>query len=363
MRLKYAPSLSTDFHMLSRPIRPYCVVAVAVLLAGVTASAQEAAEKKPVFSKITFDLGIVVSDLDKAAKFYQDVVGMTEVKGFAAPANVATAFGLTDNQPVVVRRFVLADVKDAPSLKLMAFPDAPGAKPDQRFIHSTLGFSYLTLFVNDMDAAVERAKKAKVKPLGQTPAKIGGNNFLTVIKDPDGNFIELIGPSTRNAAPKQNNASSAFFDAARTGNVAALRQHLENGQDVDAKQNGNVHAIGLAALFGHVEAVEFLIRSGTNVDQQTKDGGTALHGASFLGRTKVVVALLKAGANVNIRNNNGITPLDECSEPWNREISEKVDFLNQVIKVNVKAKDVEKGRPIVLTLLKEHASKSGPGLK
>ena len=31
--------------------------------------------------------------------------------------------------------------------------------------------------------------------------------------------------------------------------------------------------------------------------------------------------------------------------------------------VNVKAKDVEKGRPIVLTLLKEHASKSGPGLK
>ena len=363
LRGSSSPLLSTDFYMLSRRILTKCIVTLSsVVLAGITAVAQEAPEKKPVFSKSTFDLGIVVSDLDKAAKFYKDVVGMTEVKGFAAPANVATSFGLTDNQPVVVRRFVMADVKDAPSLKLMAFPDAKGAKPDQRFIHSTLGFSYLTLFVNDMDAAVERAKKAKVELLGKTPAKVGGNNYLTVYKDLDGNFIELIGPSVKNA-PKPNNASAAFFDAARTGNVAALQRHLANGQDIDAKQNGNVHAIGLAALFGHVEAVEFLIKKGADVDQQTKDGGTALHGASFLGRTKVVEALLMAGANVNIRNNNGITPLDECSEPWNGEISKKVEFLNRAIKVNVKAKDVESGRPIVLKLLKGHASKSSPDSK
>ena len=338
-----------------------CVVALSsVVLAGMTVSAQKPVENKPVFAKSTFDLGIVVSDLDKAVDFYKNVVGMTEVKGFTAPANVATSFGLTDNQPVIVRRLVMADVKDAPSLKLMAFPEAPGAKPDQRFIHSSLGFSYLTLFVNDMDAAVERARKAKVKLLGKTPAKIGGNNFLAVCKDPDGNFIELIGPSTRNAAPKPNNANAAFFDAARTGNVTTLRQQLANGQDIDAKQNGNVHAIGLAALFGHVEAVEFLVSKGADVDQQTKDGGTALHGASFLGRTKVVEALLKAGANVNISNNNGITPLDECREPWNADISNKVDFLNRAIQVDVKAKDVEKGRPIVFKLLKDHAAKSVP---
>ena len=131
------------------------ILAMLPLLVMSSVSAQGNKAKVPVFSKNTFDLGVVVSDLDKAAKFYQDVVGMTEVKGFAAPANVATSFGLTDHQPVVVRRFVMADVKDAPSFKLMAFPAAPGAKPDQRFIHSTLGFSYLTLFVNDMDAAVD----------------------------------------------------------------------------------------------------------------------------------------------------------------------------------------------------------------
>ncbi|MCR9200111.1 MAG: ankyrin repeat domain-containing protein [Planctomycetaceae bacterium] len=238
----------------------------------------------------------------------------------------------------------------------MAFPDAPGAKPDQRFIHSTLGFRYLTLFVNDMDAAVERARKAKIKLSGRTPAKVGGNNLLTVFKDPDGNFIELIGPSGNNAE-RPKNAGATFFDAARTGDVVALRQHLANGQDVNATQNGNVHAIGLAALFGHVEAVELLISSGANVNQQTKDGGTALHGASFLGRTQVVAALLQSGADVSIRNDNGITPLDECGAPWDETVRNKVKFLNQTIKVNVKEEDVETGRPIVLEMLKKVQAK------
>ncbi len=361
MKLRHNPFSTMECYMFSRRIFiSWVIVFSSMIMVTATATAQEGAAKKSVFSKSTFDLGIVVSDLDKAAKFYVEVVGMTEVKGFAAPANVATAFGLTDNQPVVVRRFVMDDVKDAPSLKLMAFPDAPGVKPDQRFIHSTLGFSYLTLFVNDMDAVVERAKKAEVKLLGQTPAKAGGNNYLTVYQDPDGNFIELIGPSARNAGPIPNDAKIDFFESARRGNVVSLRQHLKDGQDIDAKQDGNVHALGLAALFGHVEAVEFLIQNGAKVNQQTKDGGTALHGASFLGRIQVVEALLNAGADVNVSNNNGITPLDECMEPWSGEISKKVDFLNQVIKVGVKAEDVEIGRPMVLAMLKEHVAKSDP---
>ena len=187
--------------MLPKQSRMIGLVTLSCLfLVNIYASTEEA--KQPVFSKTTFDLGIVVSDLDKAAKFYTEVIGMTEIKGFTAPANVATSFGLTDNQPAVVRRFVMADVEGAPSLKLMAFPDAPGAKPDQKFIHSTLGFSYLTLFVNDMDAAVERANKASVKLLGTTPAKIGANRYLAVYKDLDGNFIELIGPSKKNEAAK-----------------------------------------------------------------------------------------------------------------------------------------------------------------
>ena len=168
-----------------------------LILVGSTASeAQETAEG--VFSRNTMEIGFVVSDLEKAAKFYTDVVGMTEVKGFTAPAEVATKFGLTDNQAIKVRKFALADVKDSPALKMMSFPKIDVAKQDQKFIHSTLGLSYLTMFVNDMGDVVARAEKAGVKFLGETPAKIGGNNYLSVFQDLDGNYIELIGPAKTN---------------------------------------------------------------------------------------------------------------------------------------------------------------------
>ena len=48
-----------------------------------------------------------------------------------------------------------------------------------------------------MSAVMARLKKAGVKTLGKTPAPIGGGNLLTVFRDPDGNFIELIGPASK----------------------------------------------------------------------------------------------------------------------------------------------------------------------
>ena len=158
-----------------------------------------AQEKVKTFSKAVVDIGIVVKDLDKSAKFYTDVLGCKEVKGFKVSAEKTTAFGLANNQPATIRVFVLDDTEGQPrtSLKLMSFPDAPGKSQDQKYIHSTIGVSYLTLFVTDMDAAVARAKKAGVKLLGKTPAALGGKIKLTTLQDPDGNFIELIGPSTK----------------------------------------------------------------------------------------------------------------------------------------------------------------------
>ena len=90
--------------------------------------------------------------------------------------------------------FVLGDAPNSTRLKIMTFPKQPGVRPDQKFIHSTLGLSYLTLRVENMTVALARLKKAKVKLLGETPASLGGDNHITVFHDPDGNFVELIGP-------------------------------------------------------------------------------------------------------------------------------------------------------------------------
>ena len=54
--------------------------------------------------------------------------------------------------------------------------------------------SYLTIFVSDTTASVERAKKAGAV-IVKKPYQLGGNNYLTLVKDPDGNIIEFVGPA------------------------------------------------------------------------------------------------------------------------------------------------------------------------
>ncbi|MBT5925611.1 MAG: hypothetical protein HOH33_03230 [Verrucomicrobia bacterium] len=151
-------------------------------------------DAKEVFSSPVMDLGIVASDIEKSATFYKDVIGCKEVQGFSVPPAFATSLGLVDNMDVVARVFVLGKGDKQSRIKLMSFPKAKGTKSNQSFIHSTVGFSYLTLHVTDLNASIKRLEKAEVKLLGDTPVALGGNNSLLVCRDPDGNFIELIGP-------------------------------------------------------------------------------------------------------------------------------------------------------------------------
>ena len=89
---------------------------------------------------------------------------------------------------------MLEGAEPATRIKMLSFPEAPGKQADQSYIHSTLGFRYLTLYVKDMSRALERLKQAGVQTLGETPIETGNGNWLVAVKDPDGNFIELIGP-------------------------------------------------------------------------------------------------------------------------------------------------------------------------
>ena len=149
---------------------------------------------KSEFARTTIDMGIVVSDVEKAAQFYKNALGFTEVPGFDVSKEVAGDSGLADYHAFSVRVLALGDEASATRIKIMEFTEAPGKKVDNQFIHSSLGYSYLTISVSDMTAAVNRAKRAGVHPVKE-PYQLGGGNFyLTLVKDPDGNIIELIGP-------------------------------------------------------------------------------------------------------------------------------------------------------------------------
>lgn len=169
------------------------VISIGSLFLGGCASRTKAGTQS-AFVRTTIDVGIVVSDVKKAAEFYTKALGFTEVPGFDVSAEMGGGSGLTDNQPFKVRVFVLGDEPTATKIKLMEFAQSPGKKVDHRFIHSSLGYSYLTLFVSDMTASVARAKKAGAV-IVKEPYNLGGNNYLTLVKDPDGNIIEFVGPA------------------------------------------------------------------------------------------------------------------------------------------------------------------------
>ena len=171
----------------------------AVLLAALTSFPLQAEEPKKTgeFASTTIDLGVVVSDVEKSVKFYTEAIGFKEVKGFDVPGDYAKDVGLTNGKALKVRVLVLGDGDSATKLKLIEFPGGKSKKNDSEFIDAEFGFRYLTIFINDTGAATKRLDKAGVKPIAKgtqpLPKGFPEGVFLTIVRDPDGNLVELVG--------------------------------------------------------------------------------------------------------------------------------------------------------------------------
>jgi lactoylglutathione lyase len=149
------------------------------------------------FASTTVDFGIVAGDVAKSAAFYT-AIGFKEVSGFDVPAAMGRESGLSDGKPFAVRIFVLGDGDAATKVKIMQFPGTPSDRPDNAFIHSTLGIRYLTVYVADQTPVLVRLKRTGVTPIANGPYALPEGFpkgvYLSVVRDPDGNMIELVGP-------------------------------------------------------------------------------------------------------------------------------------------------------------------------
>jgi lactoylglutathione lyase len=175
---------------------PVAVTGAEIEPRAVTAKAVAASE----FAKSTIDLGMCVSDIEKSVKFYTEAVGFTENPGFGVPGPFSADAGLTDGAALDIKVLTLGSDETATKLKLMQIKGTKKAAATgaNEFVHSQHGFRYLTIYVNDMTASVARLEKAGVKPIGKTPIaipkEIAEGMFLTIMRDPDGNMVELVGP-------------------------------------------------------------------------------------------------------------------------------------------------------------------------
>jgi WD40 repeat protein len=100
--------------------------------------------------------------------------------------------------------------------------------------------------------------------------------------------------------------------AAGTGNIEAVKQHLDAGTDVNAKDDGWT-PLHNATGEGRKEIVELLLTNGADVNAKADTSGTPLHYAAIRGYKEIAELLITKGAEVNAKMKSvGLyyTPLD-----------------------------------------------------
>ena len=68
----------------------------------------------------------------------------------------------------------------------------------------------------------------------------------------------------------------SIHDAARDGNIEAVKQHIAAGTDLNAKDNFGKTTLRLAAVGGHKEVAELLIAAGADMNAKADDSLTPL---------------------------------------------------------------------------------------
>lgn len=177
---------------------------VPVVLVCTTTSIVRAAAGEKAFSRPSIDIGVVVADMQQSLTFYSNAIGFREIEGFSMPGRLAQDIGLTSGKPLSVRVLVLDEEKCAAKLKLIEIPHAENdvKNEPEPVVESRQGFQYITIFVSDIDRAMERLKQAGVEPASDGPVQLGHESpaevFVMLVYDPDGNLVELVGPRTGN---------------------------------------------------------------------------------------------------------------------------------------------------------------------
>lgn len=145
------------------------------------------------FTSKLIGLGVVVSDLDKSLDFYMNAIGMVKAYNFKISSEFSKRSGLANGDSATVTVLKLENSPEANEWKLMSF-GKKATHPKQNFIQDDTGVQYITINVKALKPIIERLKQRNIPFLGSSPTQLNRNSQLLFVQDPDGTFIELIGP-------------------------------------------------------------------------------------------------------------------------------------------------------------------------
>ncbi|TLU92056.1 VOC family protein [Dyadobacter sediminis] len=138
-------------------------------------------------------MGVVVSDMERSLDFYVNGIGMVQAGKFTIGAEFGKRGGLTGGDSVQVHILKLENSPQASDWKLMSF-GRKAAHPKPKFIQDDTGVQYITIQVKSLKGIIERLKQRNVTFLGSTPTPLNKDAHFVLVQDPDGTFVELIGP-------------------------------------------------------------------------------------------------------------------------------------------------------------------------
>ena len=153
------------------------------------------------------------------------------------------------------------------------------------------------------------------------------------------------------------NLQEALGTAVRIGDRSVVQETLAAGANPNRPVETGNTALSTAAFHGQLDVMRLLLEKGGKVNATNEDGNTPLHVAAFMGRTEIVQLLLSKGASVTQRNNRRERAIDTVSGAWSDGLAGFYRRLNQGATHKVDLEQIQKLRPQLTKLLREHAAK------
>lgn len=139
-----------------------------------------------------------------------------------------------------------------------------------------------------------------------------------------------------------------------SGNLKAVKQHIEAGTDINQKEalSGSTPLMS-AATFNKPKIAKALIDAHADLSIKNNDGSTALHTAAFFGRIEIVQMLIDAKADKTLKNNFGATPRETVMASFS-EMKPIYEMLIQQLNpmgFTLDMNELQKARPVIAKML------------
>jgi cytochrome c len=109
-------------------------------------------------------------------------------------------------------------------------------------------------------------------------------------------------------------AAGPLHDAVEAGDLAQVKQLIEQGEEVSQDDPRLGTPLHVAAVGGTREMVELLLAEGADVDVDNFRWGTPLMAAAYKGNEAAAAALIANGADVRAKDAHGLTALHKAAE-------------------------------------------------